>query len=135
MPNRPSWLTVGVLGLALTAATHLGTVAFKFGQQDTALAAQAARNQELSAERDRLYNVIGDWKKAYESQQSLLQAAQADVVRLKNDRCNPIYDQVYDLKQSINFPRRYGFNDADVANFHIMLQEFQRTLQACYQAK
>ncbi len=135
MPNRPSWLTVGVIGLVLTAGTHLGTVAFKFGQQDTALAAQAARNQELSAERDRLYTVIGEWKKAYESQQSLLQGAQANVARLQNDRCRPIYEQVYDLKQSINFPRRYGFSDADVANFHIMLQEFQKTLQVCYQAK
>ena len=60
MPNRPSWLTVGVLGLALTAGTYVVTVAVKFGQQESALAAQAARNQELGAERDRLLNVIGN---------------------------------------------------------------------------
>ena len=135
MTNRPSWLTVGVLGFALTVGTYVVTVAVKFGQQESALAAQTGRNKELNADRDRLLDVIADWKKAYEAQQSLLQTAQANVARLQNDRCAPIFNQVRDLKESINYPHRYGLNAEDLISLHTMLQDFQKTLQACYQAK
>ena len=132
--NRPSWITVGVLSLFLTASTYAVTVAVKFGKQESDLASAIAKNEELNAGQENLMKAIGEWRKAYEALQAQLQSTQAKLTRLENDRCIPIFNEITELKTWITYPHTYGHNEQDVGNFRDMLSGYQKTLQTCYGA-
>ncbi|WP_315866078.1 MbeD/MobD family mobilization/exclusion protein [Pseudomonas sp. JV414] len=133
--NNPTWLTVGLCSLLLSVLTSAVTFAANFGEQKSDLSALKAKNEELNKGQDLLVKQLEEWRNAYKAQQTILQAKQERLAVLENDRCNPLLDQVSDLKDSINRPARYGYTEQTVANLQEVLKGYQESLQACYSAR
>lgn len=133
--NSPTWITVGLCSLLLSVLTSAVTFAVNFGEQKSDLSALKAKNEELNRGQDLLVKQLDEWRNAYQAQQTLLQGKLDRLAVLENDRCNPLLDQVSDLKDSINRPNRYGYSEQTVADLREVLKGYQESLQACYGAR
>lgn len=94
-----------------------------------------AQNESLTAEQERLSKLIGDWRTAYEAQQSLLQTANNRLHALENDRCNELVKEIRYLKDYISTPGAYGYSEDKVPDLREVLTGYQATLRACYASR
>ncbi|TDV54626.1 hypothetical protein EC919_104365 [Pseudomonas graminis] len=133
--SNPSWFTVAGCSLALSLATGLITAAVKVGKQDSDNETLRGQNEELRTQQDQLSAIIKDWRKAYDEQGAQFQTTKVQLQALENDRCTPLLEQVNQMKNYVNQPYGYGYNAEKVPDLQRVLDGYQQTLRACYNAR
>ncbi|AQT94274.1 hypothetical protein [Pseudomonas azotoformans] len=128
--NRPSWLSVALGSLVLTAVTSAVTVSVNYGRQEAVISSLTARNEELNKDREKNDQRVESMRKSYENLQAQLDATNLKLQSLRSDRCKPLVSQVsyYSTMVSVSSnPSSY-----ETANVQTILKGYQESLQACY---
>lgn len=133
--NRPSWLTVGSISLALSVLSSAGTAGAIYGQLKSDLTVASEKNGELKKSNEQLSGYINDWRTANNTLQAQLNATQLRVQALEHDRCEPIRLKVDSLSTSLDVAQQW---DASATRLNVLRdlgREYQESLRACYNAK
>jgi inorganic pyrophosphatase len=130
--STPSWLTVAFFSLLFSVITGVATVSVQYGRQEGDLKSLQARIDDGKDANKSLAETLEKWRDAYNNQTTLLNVSEARVQQLETDRCVPIKAAIDDLQDSIQYPHKYGFDEATVEKQLEILREYQQTLRACY---
>lgn len=79
---------------------------------------------------------LNELRKSYEKQSDDMRLDRERILKLQNDRCKPMAQEVWYVQDKIERPGKYGYSQADLdGRLRDIFVQLNQTLQSCYNAK